>query len=938
MEDSVKPPNIPDHDVLRPIGSGSYGQVWLVRTVTGQYRAAKVIYRSKFSDDHPFDREFAGLKAFEPISLSHPHLVHILHVGINHAEQYFYYIMELADDVVCGTNIDPLIYKPRTLDAFPGHAEPLPPLECATIGRKLADALDHLHRKNKIHRDIKPSNIIFVNGEPKLADIGLVTDPRDKVSMVGTPAYMPPEGAGSRQADIYGLGILLYVIGTGKDPKDFPVLPTGLEAVADVSTLLRLNAVILKACAKLDQRYQIAASMRDDLAGIQIGKAPHLRLKKLTRFVSVTALILLAAGATVAALYQLTGLKSPLGRRQVGNLALTGIASATQEESNSPAMNAIDGNNATAWACSRGLPARLEVDLLSLRTVSTIAVVWGKGAPNQLFSIDVSRDGRQWQMVVSQRWSKTNAIDKYSYGHTDSRYLGNSTVVQENFSIPAISARRIRLTIHGSRAPSSYVPQAIVNELEAYADADAVPTQHVRGVIADTNETLDRKISSDARLNTDLKIKSEDARREWQTNRAAMNELRMTSVHMKDNCMWNNHVYFSWQNIMHVNQPNNMNAVIDTWKYDDNNDGDPRNDASRIVHNGKTDAATGISFGLGNLQADQSGFEAESHIDAAGNGILHFSRDIAGEHIDITYTLRPDDPVLYGQFVFSVSKDAECWWGIRMLNSVYVDNDPGEMSVYDQCAVNNLKALARSHATRAVREQGIDFVSLSNVVEGSSALLSTARDWASILELESASIPVTMYGSVATASSYGGWAFDRCATIQVSAKAGQRYILSASFIASNASDVWPRITNVASFRNKGVATASDYGTYLNSALIPARINDDRLDTDWAGTHIPSWCMVQFDHTNTITRVRCVSNSHTQEYAIQLSNNGSDWRTVAEHRTPDNKPSGESEGQDDYDVAVTPQTAKYIRVLIKKTDAPPSHIFQAIISELQAFGY
>jgi serine/threonine protein kinase len=97
----------------------------------------------------------------------------------------------------------------------------------------LADALNFSHQQGLTHRDIKPSNVIFVNGRPKLADIGLVADirPVDQVhTFVGTLGYMlpPPKKPGTPQADIYALGMLLYVISTGRDPGFFPDLSTTL--------------------------------------------------------------------------------------------------------------------------------------------------------------------------------------------------------------------------------------------------------------------------------------------------------------------------------------------------------------------------------------------------------------------------------------------------------------------------------------------------------------------------------------------------------------------------------------------------------------------------------------------------------------------------------------------------------------------------------------
>src|SRR6266513_6444339 len=92
---ATPPPSIPDHELLRPIGEGSFGEVWLARSKLGTLRAVKVVYRSTFKDSRPFEREFKGIQKFEPVSRSHEGLVDILQVG--GGEEYFYYVMELAD-------------------------------------------------------------------------------------------------------------------------------------------------------------------------------------------------------------------------------------------------------------------------------------------------------------------------------------------------------------------------------------------------------------------------------------------------------------------------------------------------------------------------------------------------------------------------------------------------------------------------------------------------------------------------------------------------------------------------------------------------------------------------------------------------------------------------------------------------------------------------
>src|SRR5688572_7220649 len=91
-------PAIPEHELLRCIGRGSYGEVWLARNMLGAWRAIKIIRQISDSPKSGFDREFSGVQKFEPVSRSSPGLMHILQVGRGLEGQFFYCIMELADD------------------------------------------------------------------------------------------------------------------------------------------------------------------------------------------------------------------------------------------------------------------------------------------------------------------------------------------------------------------------------------------------------------------------------------------------------------------------------------------------------------------------------------------------------------------------------------------------------------------------------------------------------------------------------------------------------------------------------------------------------------------------------------------------------------------------------------------------------------------------
>ena len=293
--------DIPDHQLLRLIGRGSYGQVWIARNTIGTYRAVKIIRRSSFQHERPFEREIEGIRRFEPISRTHPGLVAILHVGQTPDGDCFYYVMELGDDVQVREKFDPDKYEVKTLANAVWDQGRLPVDRCIDIGLSLSDALSYLHSNDLIHRDVKPANIIFVSGYPKLADIGLVAEASTANTYVGTEGFIPPEGPNSVQGDVYSLGKTLYEISTGQDRNQFPSLPAVCLADSSDSNsnFVELVEILNHACDQdTSVRYPTARAMHAEITALANGRSiRRLRLLErrmvfLTRIARVGVLVL----------------------------------------------------------------------------------------------------------------------------------------------------------------------------------------------------------------------------------------------------------------------------------------------------------------------------------------------------------------------------------------------------------------------------------------------------------------------------------------------------------------------------------------------------------------------------------------------------------------------------------------------------------------------
>ncbi|BBM85751.1 serine/threonine protein kinase [Candidatus Uabimicrobium amorphum] len=257
--------------VLRKIGEGNFGQVFLVRDPEWNRELALKIICGSMSNNLSIKRFYREVQAIS--QLKHPNIVGIYEVGQDRNNHFY------TMDYICGKSLGDVIEEEKRLNSR----------KAAKMMIKVANAVHYAHQQNVIHRDIKPDNIMIdESSQPFLADFGLAKATRggsrlsQTGSVVGTPAYMPPEQASGKnktideKADIYSLGATLYEMVTGVIP--FP----GNSAIAVLYRVTYsrptppreinhnisqdLENIILKCLEKKKQdRYASAAEMSEDL-------------------------------------------------------------------------------------------------------------------------------------------------------------------------------------------------------------------------------------------------------------------------------------------------------------------------------------------------------------------------------------------------------------------------------------------------------------------------------------------------------------------------------------------------------------------------------------------------------------------------------------------------------------------------------------------------
>lgn len=287
------PVRIGHYEVIRELGRGGMGIVYLARQEGLERRVAiKILPPGPAVGEetrHRFQREARACG-----KLKHPNIVAVHEVGEEGGTSYF--VMDFIDGIPLDRRL---------------KGGPVLPKKAAEWTMGIAGALAYAHAHGVIHRDLKPANVILEAGErPCLMDFGLAKDTTTQSllshsgDVFGTPAYMSPEQASGRIAqvdavsDVYALGVMLYEMATGSLPfvganlsetiykviHEEPPAPRTLRPRLSPD----LEAVCLKAMDKdRARRYASAEAMAKDLAQYLAGEAvdatPVTRLSSLMR-------------------------------------------------------------------------------------------------------------------------------------------------------------------------------------------------------------------------------------------------------------------------------------------------------------------------------------------------------------------------------------------------------------------------------------------------------------------------------------------------------------------------------------------------------------------------------------------------------------------------------------------------------------------------------
>ena len=250
--------------LIRRLGSGGFGTVWLARDERLDRDVAVKRIPLEGEDNPRAERE-----ALAAARLSHPGIVALYEAGRD--DEAWYLVSELVHG--------------QTLAALERDGL-LSDLDVVRIGVALCDALAHAHARGVIHRDVKPANVMVPDGNGGGASVAKLTDfgiarlaEADELTrtgdVVGTLAYMAPEQAEGRRitgaADLYALGLVLYEALGGINPvrAESPGA-TARRVGMELEPLRRLRRDLPPAlCSAIDAAVEADPEERCDVADLR---------------------------------------------------------------------------------------------------------------------------------------------------------------------------------------------------------------------------------------------------------------------------------------------------------------------------------------------------------------------------------------------------------------------------------------------------------------------------------------------------------------------------------------------------------------------------------------------------------------------------------------------------------------------------------------------
>ena len=254
--------------LLRKLGAGGMGVVYLAQDGAGNYVALKALAPHIAGDDAARSRLAREVRTLRRVK--HPRIAEVLDAELD-AEQPFV-VTEFVDGITLKQDVE---------DNGTFTEE-----ELVHLGHALHDALSAVHAAGVIHRDLKPANVMMLDGEPVLIDFG-IAQAADEVRItstglvMGTPGYMSPEiseGITATEAtDWWGWGATLVYAATGNNPYGSgpleAVLGRVVQGKANLEGVPELFAPLLNACLAPQQGQRPDAEMiLRALASIETGE------------------------------------------------------------------------------------------------------------------------------------------------------------------------------------------------------------------------------------------------------------------------------------------------------------------------------------------------------------------------------------------------------------------------------------------------------------------------------------------------------------------------------------------------------------------------------------------------------------------------------------------------------------------------------------------